>query len=58
VAYVAGKAAHDGYDETAERWRSRPLLEVMQDRRFIAHRSGFDHQMILYICDQDVEEGR
>jgi len=56
VEYVAGKAAHDGDDETAERWRSRPQLEVTQDPRFIAHRCGFDHQMILHICCKTVEE--
>ena len=31
-------------------WRQRPVGEVLQDPRFIAHKCGFDSQMILHVA--------
>jgi hypothetical protein len=49
AAYVADVLA-DGDEELSREWRSRSAQDVQNDPRFIAHKCGFDTQIILHIA--------
>ena len=56
AAYVSGVLWKRLDDGSLPQWRTRPVEDIERDPRFIAHRCGFDREMILYIASKDVEE--
>jgi hypothetical protein len=54
TAYVADLIIRDDRSLSLA-WRQRPVEDVLRDPRFIAHKCGFDSQMILYIASRAVE---
>ncbi len=56
AAYVSGVLWKRLDDGSLQRWRTRSVEDVERDPRFIAHRCGFDREMILYIASKDVRE--
>lgn len=49
ASYVAGVIAKDDV-ELSRAWRDRPFEDVRNDPRFMAHKCGFDTQIILHIA--------
>ena len=56
AAYVADVLAA-GDEELSRAWRSRSAEDVQNDPRFIAHKCGFDTQIILHIA-REAMKGR
>ena len=50
--YVAEILVREGDVARSQAWRERPVEDVRCDPRFIAHRCGFDSQMILHMARQ------
>ena len=50
--YVAGVLASGDDVARSQAWRARSAEDVRCDPRFMAHRCGFDSQMILHMASQ------
>ena len=50
--YVAGVLASGDYTARSQAWRARSAEDVRCDPRFIAHKCGFDSQMMLHMARQ------
>jgi hypothetical protein len=50
--YVAGVLASGDDVARSQAWRERPVEDVRCDPRFIAHKCGFDSQMMLHMARQ------
>jgi hypothetical protein len=50
--YVAGMLDQGADTARSQAWRARSAVDVRCDPRFIAHRCGFDSQMVLHMVRQ------
>jgi hypothetical protein len=55
--YVAGILDQGADTVRSQAWRERPVEDVRSDPRFIAHRCGFDSQMILRMVGWTPDDG-
>ena len=54
AAYVADTLTK-GLEDLGQAWRDRPAEDVQLDPRFMAHKCGFDTQIILHIARQAMD---